>query len=74
MVLRQRWDGVWSSWRSIAFEDGNIASANKLRTPRKIFGQTFDGSSDISGIMSGVRSIGGESNASIDYITSAGHH
>lgn len=54
LVIRQRWDGVWSSWRNIAFEDGNIASANKLRTPRKIFGQEFDGTNAVDGVFRNI--------------------
>ncbi|MEG1006522.1 MAG: pyocin knob domain-containing protein [Bacteroides sp.] len=49
LIIRQRWDGVWSSWRSIAFEDGNIESANRLRHARYIFGQSFDGTGNVDG-------------------------
>ena len=35
----------------------NVASATKLQTPRTIWGQSFDGSGDVSGRMSGVDAI-----------------
>ena len=52
---------VWSGWKTIAFTDsnitGNAATADKLKNKVKIWGQDFDGSSDISGGLSGVTSI-----------------
>lgn len=41
--------GVWGSWRQIAFLTDNVASATKLATPRTIWGQSFDGTGDITG-------------------------
>ncbi len=35
----------------IAYNDYNVASATKLQTPRTIWGQSFDGTNDISGVM-----------------------
>lgn len=35
----------------LAFIDSNVASATKLQTPRTIWGQSFDGTNDISGVM-----------------------
>ena len=35
----------------------NVASATKLKTARSIWGQSFDGSGNVSGNMSGVRNI-----------------
>lgn len=35
----------------IAYTDYNVASATKLQTPRKIWGQSFDGTEDITGVM-----------------------
>lgn len=46
-----------TNWRTVAFTDSNVASATKLQTPRTIWGQSFDGSGDINGIMSGVSTI-----------------
>lgn len=39
----------WSDWKTIAFTDSNVASATKLETARTIWGQSFDGTADISG-------------------------
>lgn len=36
---------------------GNITSATKLQTPRTIWGQSFDGTANVSGAMTGVSSI-----------------
>lgn len=51
-------NGTWHPWKQIAFTDsditGNASSASKLQTARTIWGQSFDGSSDISGNLSGV--------------------
>ena len=37
--------------------DGNAASATRLRTPRAIWGQSFDGTADVSGQLSGCTRI-----------------
>lgn len=39
----------WSDWKTIAFTDSNVASATKLQTPRTIWGQSFDGTGNVSG-------------------------
>ena len=44
----------FTSWRSFAFEDGNIASATKLQTARTLWGHSFDGTKNISGDMTNV--------------------
>lgn len=36
-------------WKAIAYIDDNVASSTKLKTPRNVFGQTFDGSGDVGG-------------------------
>lgn len=38
-----------TSWREFAFLDSNVASATKLATPRTIWGQSFDGTGNVSG-------------------------
>lgn len=44
-------EGVWSNWKTFAFTDGNVASADKLKTVRSLtIGEqtkTFDGSQDV---------------------------
>jgi hypothetical protein len=37
------------AWREVAFADSNVASATKLATARTIWGQSFDGTTDITG-------------------------
>ena len=48
--FRQVFDNnVWSDWKQLAFLTDNVASATKLQTPRNIWGQPFDGMSDVNG-------------------------
>ena len=41
--------GAWKPWRQIAFLTDNVASATKLETARTIWGQSFDGTGNVSG-------------------------
>lgn len=41
----------------IAYNDYNVASATKLQTPRTIWGQSFDGTGNVSGSLSEVGNI-----------------
>lgn len=61
-----------SSFIKLANLTDNVASATKLQTARSIWGQLFDGTSDISGIMSGVRSI--NNTTVIDYFSGQGQY
>lgn len=36
-------------WATVALTSDNVASATKLRTPRTIWGQSFDGTGDVNG-------------------------
>lgn len=58
-VRNNIWSGgmKWGSWRAIAFTDSNVASATKLETVRSLWGQSFDGSGNVSGDMSGVGNL-----------------
>lgn len=62
-------DSLYYRNKSIAFTDsnitGNAASATKLQTKRKLWGQDFDGSADVSGNMTGVGSINMTDNITI---------
>ena len=40
-----------------AFTDSNVASATKLQTARTIWGQSFDGTGDVSGAITGATTI-----------------
>lgn len=54
--FRHRWwsgnGTVWSDWKTIAFTDSNVASATKLQTARTIWGQSFDGTGNVDGLLS----------------------
>lgn len=43
-----------NSWKQIAFIDSNVTSATKLQTARTIWGQSFDGTGNVSGGMTNV--------------------
>lgn len=47
-------DWIEAKWHRIAFLESNVASATKLQTARTIWGQSFDGTGNVSGNMSGV--------------------
>lgn len=50
---------------------GNASTATKLQTPRTIWGQSFDGTGNVSGAMTGVSTISASGNiTSVGYITS----
>lgn len=44
----------FSAWKQIAFTDGNVATATALQTSRSIWGQSFNGTTDVSGALSGA--------------------
>ncbi len=48
-----------TDWHELAFTDSNVASATKLQTAKTIWGQSFDGTEDVSGnINLGTNAIG----------------
>lgn len=47
----------YGKWHQIAFTDSNVASATKLATARTIWGQSFDGTGNVTGALSGVTNI-----------------
>ena len=49
--------GEWKTWREVAFTDSNVASATKLETARSLWGQSFDGTANVTGNMTSVGSI-----------------
>lgn len=49
--------GSDKGWKTIAFLDDNVASATKLQTARSLWGQSFDGSGNVSGSLTGVVNI-----------------
>lgn len=46
----------------VAYTDSNVASATKLQTARTIWGQSFNGTANVSGNMTGVGSISASGN------------
>lgn len=48
---------VDTGWSTIAFTTDNVASATKLQTARSIWGQSFDGTGNVSGWLSGATTI-----------------
>lgn len=65
---------TWGKWHEIAFADGNIASATKLQTARKIWGQSFNGTADINGDMTEVGNINIRNNKGIVIENNAGKY
>lgn len=61
LYYRNRWwsggGNGWNAWKTIAFTDSNVASATKLATSRTLWGQSFDGSGNVSGSLSNVTNI-----------------
>ena len=47
----------------VAYTDSNVASATKLQTARTIWGQSFDGTGNVSGNMTDVGSISASNNS-----------
>ena len=47
----------YSALRTFAFTDSNVASATKLQTARTIWGQSFDGTKDITGDFKAIGSM-----------------
>ena len=45
------------TWERLAYITDNVASATKLQTPRTIWGQSFDGTGNVSGALSGVTGV-----------------
>lgn len=58
MLYRSKRDvGGWSDWATIAYLTDNVASATKLQNMRKIWGQDFDGTGNVTGALSSVTNI-----------------
>ena len=70
-----RSQGTGTSWKAIAFTDsditGNASSATKLQNSRTLWGQSFDGTGNVSGNMTGVGSITPTTDSSHDIGTSS---
>lgn len=53
----------WSNWYQIAFTTSNVASSTKLATARTLWGQSFDGTGNVSGEISGCSRISNSGSA-----------
>ena len=52
MLYRSKRDvGGWSDWATVAYLTDNVASATKLEQTRKIWGQDFDGTGNVDGML-----------------------
>lgn len=49
--------GFANDWHQIAFTDSNVASATKLQTSRTLWGQSFNGTGNVSGAISSTGNI-----------------
>ena len=49
LYVRSIWYNNKYNWRQLAYIDSNVASATKLQTARTIWGQSFDGTGNVSG-------------------------
>ena len=49
--------GGWTPWKKVAFTDDAVASADKLTTARTLWGQSFNGTANVTGNMTSVGSI-----------------
>lgn len=57
-TTRQSSNGSMTNWNTLAYLTDNVASATKLQTARSIWGQSFNGTANVSGSLTGVSSIG----------------
>ena len=64
-------NGTWKPWKQLAFLDDNVASATKLQNARTIWGQSFDGTGNVSGSLTDVGSITPTTDNSYDIGTSS---
>lgn len=56
--------GTWGAWNTVAFTTDNVASATKLQTARTLWGQSFNGTANVSGNLTSVGHIQFSANAS----------
>ena len=60
------------NWNEIAYVTDNVASATKLQTARTLWGQSFDGTANVDGDLTGVTNLtasGHVSDAGLGYIS-----
>ena len=52
LYYRRKTENGYHDWKKIAFTDSNVASATKLQTAVTLWGQSFNGSANVSGNIS----------------------
>jgi len=57
IILGYQCNGTWIAERVIAGTDSNVASASKLASAINVWGQSLDGSADVSGDLSNVGNV-----------------
>lgn len=70
-------NNVWGDWVYFVTKDGNVATATKLKAARTIWGQSFDGSGNITGhlYLVGANASSSTGNTSqILFGTTSSHH
>lgn len=76
-IRHQNNESTWGDWHTFAMLDSNVASATKLATPRTIWGQSFDGTADVTGhlYLTGANASSSVANTSqIVFGTSSNNH
>ena len=71
LYFRRHDENGYGAWKQIAFLDSNVASASKLQNSRTIWGQSFDGTANVSGNLTDVGSITPTTDNSHDIGTSS---
>lgn len=73
VYFRRASDGVFGDWKQFAFTDsditGNADTATALKNSRTLWGQSFDGTENVSGDMTGVGSLTMDGQLSLNGIT-----
>lgn len=67
---------AWDAWNQLAHITDNVASATKLQTARTLWGQSFNGTANITGTLLGVESLvarSGRINNFLGYLDNSGN-
>ena len=63
---------IWSGWSKFALTTDNVASATKLETARTIWGQSFNGTANVTGLLTATSGIEIPAGKSITFRDSSG--
>ena len=67
VFLRGHSNTTFGDWKEFAYLTSNVASATQLQTARTLWGQSFDGSSNVSGFMNSVSGLIYQNNLTEDW-------